>query len=206
MDSNFVNICIERAYLKKSKCTTQVLAIPGMCGETTRHLYNNLCSLDNCNLLEIGCWRGASTIAAIYYNKTNASIIDNWSEFGGPRFEFTKNISKYIPNCQLQILNEDCFRLKSKLVFAPYSIFIYDGPHDLKDHENAIITFWPYLSDNCIIVIDDWNWEHVKTGTLIGLQKVNANIVQKWELSDPTAEDKNGTWNGCCIFLINKNT
>lgn len=206
MDSDFVNVCIKRAYLKESKCTPQVLAIPGMCGEITRHLYNNLCSLENSNLLEIGCWRGASTIAALYNNKANASIIDNWSEFGGPRFEFTKNIAKYIPNCHLQLLNEDCFYLKSTLEFQPYDIFIYDGPHNIKDHENAIVTFWKYLSDICIIVIDDWNWQDVKSGTFTGLQRVNANVVNKWELVESIHENKHGTWNGCCIFLINKNT
>lgn len=205
--TNFIDTCIERAYLKQSHCTLQILSIPGMCGETTRHLYNNICSLKDYNLLEIGCWKGASTIAAAYNNNSlKATIIDDWSEFGGPRFEFTKNISKYIPNHPLQIINEDCFRLKSTLQFSLYNIFIYDGPHNINDHENAITSFWKYLSNICIIVVDDWKWNDVKQGTLNGLKKVNAHIVRQWELKEPIKENKRGVWNGCCIFLINKNT
>lgn len=204
MDGEFINQCIQSAYMKQSKCTQKVLNIPGMCGEITRHLYNNLCSLSGCNLLEIGCWKGASTIAALYNNKVNVSVIDNWSEFGSPCFEFNKNISKHLPNYRLQIINENCFRLKTSLQYKSYDIYIYDGSHNIEDHKKAIVTFWEYLSDTCIIIIDDWKWDDVKKGTMQGLDVVNANVIQKWELYDEVDENKNGVWNGCCIFLIKK--
>mgnify|MGYP000400638020 FL=1 len=114
------------------------------------------------------------------------------------------NISKYLPDYKLQIINENCFRLKTSLQYKSYNIFIYDGSHNIEDHKKAIITFWEYLSDTCIIVIDDWKWDDVKKGTMQGLDAVNANVIKKWELYDQVDENKDGVWNGCCIFLIKK--
>lgn len=222
---------ISDALLRKSKCNQNILNIDGMCGITTRHLYNNICSIFNkppksdkdrspysyleignspnkktdYSYLEIGCWKGASTIASLYKNDLNATVIDNWSEFGGCKFDFVKNISKYLDN-QIQIINQDCFSLKKDTVFdySPYTFFLYDGPHQENDHLQSIVDFWKYLDNTCIIIIDDWNWIDVRNGTYRGLDSVNAKILHKWELFEPTTENRHGLWNGCCIFLIQK--
>lgn len=227
-----IDNCITNAFLRKSNCNQNILNIDGMCGIITRHLYNNICSIYNKNsksskeigdlqnntstststysYLEIGCWKGASTIASLYENDLNATVIDNWSEFGGCKFDFVKNISKYLhENKQqnsIQIINQDCFHLKQDTIFyySPYTIFLYDGPHQETDHFKSIVNFWKYLDDTCIIIIDDWNWIDVRNGTYRGLNSVKANILYKWELFEPTNENKNGLWNGCCIFLIRK--
>lgn len=217
---------ITNAFLRKSNCNQNILNIDGMCGIITRHLYNNICSIyntssksskeimdppNNYSYLEIGCWKGASTIASLYENNLNATIIDNWSEFGGCKFDFVKTISKYLDENkqqQIQIINQDCFHLKQDTIFdySPYIIFLYDGPHQEKDHFRSIVDFWKYLDDTCIIIIDDWNWIDVRNGTYRGFDFVKAKILYKWELFEPIHENKNGLWNGCCIFLIQKTT
>jgi hypothetical protein len=205
MNKTFIENCIMNALEHKSKCSNSVLKINGMCGIMTRHLYNNLCSLPNSNYLEIGCYQGASTISSLYKNILNATIIDNWSEFSGSKYTFTKNLSKYIEKDRLnniQIISENCFNLTKQLLYAPYNIFIYDGSHDESSHQLAIINFWPYLDKKSLIIIDDWNWESVQKNTLIALEKMNANIIYKKEILFPLGEG--GFWNGCCLFLIEK--
>lgn len=216
-----IDYLITDAYSRKSKCTSEILKVDGMCGLTTRHLYNNICSiftegvLDQQNkekeysYLEIGCWKGASTIASLYKNNLNATVIDNWTEFGGCKFDFVKNISKYLDENsvkKIQIINQDCFRLKEKTVlnYSPYSFFLYDGPHSVQEHCKSIVDFWKYLDDICIIIIDDWNWDAVRNGTYKGFDLVNAKILHKWELYEPMEQNKLGLWNGCCIFVIHK--
>jgi hypothetical protein len=205
---------IEDAFLRKSKCTTGILNIEGMCGTITRHLYNNLCSINiksfvKNNYLEIGCCKGASTVSSLYKNNLNATVIDNWSEFGGSKFVFIKNVSKYIDKTNyenIQIISQDCFHLKTDtmLKYSPYNFFLYDGSHSEQDHFKSIVNFWNHLDNICIIIIDDWNWLSVRNGTYKGLNYVGANVVYKRELYEPNDENKSGLWNGCCIFLIQK--
>jgi hypothetical protein len=206
MNSDFIDNCILNAYNLKSNLSNynSILNIQGMCGKMTRHLYNNINSFRETNYLEIGCWKGASTIASLYKNDhVKATIIDNWTEFSNVRFDFSKNISKYInSNLNFQLLNENCFKLQSKLEYSPYNVFIYDGPHDFTSHKLAIIRFWEYLDKSCIIIIDDWCWDDVKRGTIQGLQEVGANVVYHKEIVEPLGPD--GFWNGCGIFLIQK--
>lgn len=206
MNEEFIENSIINALDNKSNCSKSILQLPGMCGTLTKHLYNNLCSLPNSNFLEIGCWQGASTISALYKNNINATIIDNWSEFGGSKYVFIKNLTKNLDKLNninnIQLISENCFHFKTPLKYPPYNIFIYDGSHEDKSHQLAITHFWNFLDSKCIIIIDDWNWESVKKNTLLGLQQVNAKILYKKELLNPLGPK--GFWNGCCIFLIEK--
>jgi hypothetical protein len=203
MDQEFIETCITNAFNNKSKCSKSILQLQGMCGILTKHLYNNLCSLPNCNLLEIGCWQGASSLSALYKNNINATIIDNWSEFGGSKYVFIKNLTKNLHTLNnIQLISENCFHLTTPFKYSPYNIFIYDGSHEDQSHELAITHFWNFLDTKCIIIIDDWNWESVRNNTLLGLQKTNAKILYKRELLHPLG--LKGVWNGCCIFLIEK--
>ena len=116
-------------------------------------------------------------------------------------FLMTKIFTKEELDC-IQILNEDCFNLNSELSHKPYDIYLYDGHHHAISHEMAITKFWDHLADECIIMVDDWDWVDVKKGTLRGFEKVNANIIYQKDVSKPS--QANGFWNGCGIFLIKK--
>ena len=202
MTPEFIDKCILDASNNQSKCSSQVLNIQGMSGIMTRHLYNNICSLSNINYLEIGCNRGSSTISALYKNDmAKATIIDNWSEFGGPKVEFENNVSEFLPNHNITILHEDSFNLQTTITDKFY-IYLYDGHHSVDSHKNAITHFWNNLSDHCIIMVDDYNWDMAKEGTLKGLEEVNANIIYMKHVSIP--DGQYGFWNGCGIFLIDK--
>jgi hypothetical protein len=81
-----------------SKLTSDILSMDGMSGNKTRHLYNNICSLNNANYLEIGTWKGSSFISAFYKNEINPIVIDNWVEFNGPKEEFISNVNRLCPD------------------------------------------------------------------------------------------------------------
>jgi hypothetical protein len=200
MTPEFIDECVNNAINCKSKCSQEILDIEGMSGKMTRHLYNNICSLDNINYLEIGCHRGSSTMSALYLNKNvKATIIDNWSEFGGPKEEFMKNIDKFIPDNIINVLNQDSFQVN---LTDKFDVYLYDGHHSVDSHRKAITYFWNNLKERCIVMVDDYNWDMVKEGTLKGFEEMNANILYKKVISAP--QDGNGFWNGCGIFLIQK--
>ena len=207
----FVDQCVHNAKENNSKCFKDLLEMQGMTGTMTRHLYNNLCSFkkdngDKTNYLEIGCYKGSSTVCALYGNKHNLYVtaIDNWSEFGGPKDVFVHNITHMFgENNDIQVLNEDSFDLKTPLKYGPYDIYLYDGDHSIESHEKAITQYWDHLADKSIVLIDDWCWDQVREGTYLGLGKVNYKNIYKVELTEPTGAD--GFWNGCGVFVIEKN-
>ena len=58
-------------------------------------------------------------------------------------------------------------------------------------------------------MIDDWNWEDVRNGTLDAFKDLNTNIKFKYEIITEQPhydyDGKIGWWNGIGIFVIGKN-
>lgn len=210
MDISFIDEAVRMADNNESKCTQDILQLDGMSGNKTRHLYNNLCAWKKpdgspLRYLEIGCFKGSSTVSALYKNNCLSTVIDNWSQFGGQRHVFEDNLEKYIDDWKtnVQIIEEDCFNMSIHPENGPFDIYMYDGDHDHESHEKAITAMWDYLADTCIIIVDDWaRWDFVRTGTLAGLSKVKHELLHKVER--PGEDDKNGYWNGFALFLIKK--
>lgn len=208
-----INQSVTRALSNSSKLSADMLAIEGMSGTMTRHLYNNMCSLAKpdgslTRYLEVGAWKGSSTVAALFGNPVLATVIDNWSEFGGPKDAFWANLGKHLgykpeaPCEHLEVVCEDCFALSSQPRHAPYDVYLYDGHHTIDSHEQAITKVWPLLADPCILMVDDWTAPQVRQGTLRGLARVKARVAYQVNLGAP--HGRHGFWCGCGIFLLCK--
>jgi len=196
-----------------SKLPKEILQMEGMSGIKTRHLYNNICSLDNANYLEIGTCKGSSFVSSLYGNSINALAIDNWSEFNGPKNEFLANMKNLCPNMKYNFIEKNCFSIEDSDIHNVYEsvdIYLYDGAHDYLSQKNAITHYSKFLSKYSIIIIDDFrsdthNWSQVKKGTYDGLQEAglivhkNIEIISKQE-SDGALE----YWNGFGLFVCEK--
>jgi len=199
---------------RTSKLNSDILNINGLSGEKTRHLYNNICSLDGANYLEIGTYKGSSFISAIYKNNINALAVDNWSEFEGPKSEFINNVNHFCKNQSYNFLEKDSFEIEDsdvKKYMNSIDIYLYDGCHKLESHTKAITHFKNLFSKYFIVIIDDWrtdgNWHRVQTGTYEGFK--NSNIVIHKKIEVITYQEKTGPseyWNGFGMFVCeNKN-
>jgi hypothetical protein len=151
------------------------------------------------NVLEIGTHRGATFFATIFRNDNiNQKIcVDNFSELddGTVREELKSNIKRY--GRPVTFLEQDCFNIDPNDL-PGIDLYIYDGAHSLEAQEKAITHFWDALESPAIIVIDDYRWDDVYTGTMRGLEKVKANVVKKFVLIGDE-------WhNGLGILLIKK--
>lgn len=208
-----VKECIEKASSYTSKLADDLVRnLYGMTGFKTRHFYNNLCSIEDARYLEIGTWMGSSLISALYENRhCKATVIDNWSEFGGNMDELNSNIKRFIPHpiC-CNIINSDCFALNEPLD-DKFNIYLYDGAHDEISQRKAITEYYKYLDDIAIIIVDDWNHEPTRIGTFKGLDDVDANIHFQHEIRltqdnthTPMDIAKIDFWNGIGIFVIEK--
>jgi hypothetical protein len=201
-----------------SKLNDEVLDLEGMSGTYTRHFYNNLCNLDSCHFLEIGCWKGASLSASLFGNAIEAVAIDDWSEFNWPGHEdprevFYSNVANFKSKSKLTVLEEDCFQVDIQQL-GKIDIYLYDGNHTEQSHFRAIEYFYPCLAEQAVIVIDDWNYPQVRNGTMKAIETLGINVAYQKEVILPEADvadmprhqGRFGWWNGICILIINKQT
>ncbi len=79
-------------------------------------------------------------------------------------------------------LIENDFRLVPYQALGPFNVMFYDGPHAEQDQYDGIKSPFPALADRAIVIVDDWNWIHVRNGTLRALKDLGAEIEYSIDL------------------------
>lgn len=207
-----IQASVYNAFHNISKLSQDVLAMEGMSGDKTRHLYNNICNFPNKTYLEVGTYKGSSFISAMYDNDVHGMCIDNWSEFGG-KDDFFANIKKFATHLPptLHVIDKDCWTVTKDDVPQAIDIFMYDGAHTYDDQKKAITHFAPFFAEYCILIVDDWkcDWVQVRDGTMDGIHESGLKILHKEEIGLVNTIDfhQGGDtfWNGCGVFLCKKN-
>ncbi|MAJ23076.1 MAG: hypothetical protein CBC24_04355 [Candidatus Pelagibacter sp. TMED64] len=181
----------------KSKISDEIKFMTGMSGKKYRYLINHLVSLiENPRYLEIGSWAGSTVCSALYGNKAKAVCIDNWLKFDTEEYlkkvyntkdqkkEFEENIEKIkktSENIEFKFIESD-FRKVNYKEIGNFNIYCYDALHDEKSQFEGIEIAQPALDDIFILIIDDWNWQEVRNGTLKAIEKLNISIISKIEI------------------------
>jgi hypothetical protein len=182
--------------------------IEGMSGQSFRALLSLLFKKPNRSFLEIGTWKGSTFCSAIYGNELEATCVDDWSEFGGPSRVALRNISKRGNNMsRISIVNRD-FRKVSFQDFLQREtdIYFFDGPHTEGDHFDGAFLIGNLKFRSLLFIVDDWNWDQVRQGTLRGLESLNVKIVSKKEIfTSPKKFGRFSRWhNGYAFFVLEK--
>lgn len=163
--------------------------IEGMSGRAFRNLLSKLAnSVEGARYLEIGSWKGSTVTAALFGNTCNALCIDNWSQFGGPKDEFSQNLHNFQIEERVKFIEED-FRKIDYSDIGEFNLYFFDGPHEELDHYDGIIIPQPALKQEYLLLIDDWNSTKVRTGTFRALSASRSKIQFAIEIL--TAEKDN---------------
>jgi hypothetical protein len=202
--NKIIEKAINDANNDNTKLNDKAFEIQGMSGRKNRIFLNSLLSLNNSRYLEIGVWKGSTMYSALFNNNVEYAVgIDNWSEFCGSKEEFVKNMSD-IQN-KFDFYDEDCFSLDKSKFKNKFNVYFYDGNHDEINQENALLYFYDCLDNEFIYICDDWDFDHVKTGTRSGLKKANIKIYNEWILGEPgVRSDTNGWWCGLYVAYCAK--
>ena len=191
----------------KSKITDEILKLEGMTERKTRHFYNNLCSMEDTRYLEIGTWKGSSVCAAMCNNRMKCVVIDNWSEFGGPKDEFTVNFTKFKGDNDALFIEKDCWDIDVTTI-GKFNIYMYDGNHDEENHYKALNHYLGCLDDDFIYLVDDWNLSDVRNGTIKAIHDNNLTKLYQKDIYTPAVRGGGwgyDWWNGIGIFVLRKN-
>jgi len=187
-------------------------AVEGMSGKKYRYFINNLVkSLGDTSYLEVGSWAGSTMSAAIHGNKVRAVAIDNWSTLGGPKDAFFENVRSFMtPEASVLVIEGD-FRAVNYEDIGTFDIYLFDGPHEEKDQYDGLRLALSALGDEFVFIVDDWNWENVRNGTLKAIKECNLEVIFSAEIRtsldniQPSLAFKESDWhNGYFISVLSK--
>ena len=171
--------------------------------------------------LEIGVFQGLTLLSNANANKDIKCIgIDNFSLFneGGKNKEIVLKRKEELGLNNVELLDMDFEDALDNLnnYLEPnqkISVFFIDGAHDYRSQFISLLKIKSYLADDCIIVIDDANYPHVRQATKDFLStnknfKLLCEAYTKAHPSNLSDEEKNesikGWWNGINIIVKDK--
>ena len=207
----------EKSDVNESKLTAEISKrknFDGMSGEKTRHLYNNICSLEGGKYLEIGTWAGSSLCSSMYMNDLDITAIDNFS-WGGEKIknDFLHNIGKYnIKDNNIDVIDSDSFNVDLTKIGKKHNIYLYDGCHSYDSHYKALAYYIDVLEDLFIFIVDDWNIPRVRDATCRSIKDLNLTVLYENEkiytdddTHTPHPFAESNYWNGIYVSVLKKN-
>ncbi len=100
---------------------------------------------------------------------------------------------------------QDCFTLDTKKIFThPINVYFYDGNHDAWAQEKAFTYFNSSLDDLFVAIIDDWNWDDARRGTIEAFKKLNYDVLFEQELAAARFADMEQWYCGIYVAVIRK--
>jgi len=206
-----IDIAFENAENNNSKITKEIIDMDGMSGIKTRHFYNNLLNYNDARYLEIGTWKGSSVCSAMCNNNAKVVCIDNWSEFGGPKSEFLYNFEMFKGNNDAIFIEDNCYNVDITRL-PKFNIYMYDGNHSIDSHYKALLHYYDCLDDIFIFIVDDWNCQDVREGTIQSIETLKLKVLYEknirltWDNSHtPMTLARNTWWNGIYVAILKKN-
>lgn len=213
--SKKIKIAFEKALSGRSNLNEEILKMQGLSGRKFRVMMNNLIKEFKIpKYLEIGSWLGSTACSVCFNNKLKITCIDNWSQNFSPKLKpkkvFKTNIKKYITKeIEFKIIEKD-FRKVNYKTIKDINIYLYDGGHHYKDHFDSLKLVLPALSKKFILIVDDWNWDQVRKGTIDAINEEKLKIVSNLEIrttldgSSSLITGERSDWHQGCAFLVLK--
>jgi hypothetical protein len=212
--AKLVKNSFDQAQAGRGKLDKRLLSFRGASGRKYRLFINTLIgSLSDARYMEIGSYTGSTLSATIAGNKVTALVIDNWSLFGGPVKDFMHNVATFRgPAARVSILESD-FRAVDYQHIGKFNVYMFDGPHTDQDHYDAVNLALPALDDSFVLLIDDWDWGQVRSGTLRAIHdnglKLDLSIEIRTTLdgtTPPIGAERSDWHNGYLLAVVSRGT
>lgn len=184
----------------------EILSMHGFSGLKYRKFINTLLSKEVVkNYLEVGVYTGSTSISALYGNLNrlrNYVLIDNFSEFNGPKETFLSNWKKMISN-DPNLIDADCFSFDPvKKGIIDIDVYLYDGEHSEQSQYRGLKHYCDSMASSFVYIVDDWRNAWIKAGTKTAICDLGLNVMFNVEFDG--FDDAGGWWNGCSVFVLEK--
>ena len=88
---------------------------------------------------------------------------------------------------------------------------MYDGNHTYDSQYRALSYYYECLDDIFIYIVDDWNWNTARDGTIHSIKKLNLKVLYErsirltWDESHTPQPEARNTWhNGIYVAVLQK--
>lgn len=157
------------------------------------------------SFVNIGVWNGFTLFAGLAGNGGQKCIgVDNFSHKNSPRKEFLERFDRFSSR-EHEFHERDYQDYFQNVHQGPIGFYLFDGPHLYQDQLDGLKLAEPFFAENCLVMIDDTNWEQVRRANL---DFINTSLNEYRILLDETTP-KSGHptwWNGIMLFqLVGKN-
>lgn len=116
--------------------------------------------------VNVGVWNGFTFLAGLAGNGGKRCIgVDNFSHKNSPRAKFLGRYEKFRGE------NHSFFEMGYQEYFEhvhhePIGFYLFDGPHTYQHQLDGLRLAERFFAKNCIIMVDDTNWEQVRQANL----------------------------------------
>ena len=191
--------------------------IKGLNSERIRHLLNNLCSQPGTVFLELGTFRGASVISAVWGNKSKAYTIDNFTfnplgqpskinPDGWPEIEKSVHnlLSVFKIDDRVTVLKNEFSKVKLTDIKEPVDILFYDANTSREKVKKDLFKFLPKLKDTCIILTSQADVEDTTPAIREVIAGSKFNIDFEYHQKSRAVRDQTQWWSGVRVWLLKK--
>lgn len=169
--------------------------------------------------LEVGVYQGKSLIAALINNRNRIAVgCDNFSEFddssGSNLNALNSNLARHGMQHQVRFYNESFQSLFQRWEadgLPPIGAYFYDGAHDELSQYEALRQAEPLLSDNALVIVDDWRHaEDSGSFAETGSRRAITESQNEWVIRYVLPARRNGDvalwWNGVAVLTFHRRT
>jgi len=91
---------------------------------------------------------------------------------------FLKNVEKFItPEAYVTFVESDFRTVDFSKLPGPFNVYLFDGPHEAVDQYQGLALALPCLDQQFVFIVDDWNWEKVRDGTMAALAQCGLGVL-----------------------------
>ena len=107
--------------------------------------------------------------------------IKTFEDFSKSYFDITvlKHLDKFLPIPKFHSFSKNCWDIDIVTLRSlhKFNIYMYDGNHSETSHYSALNHFLSCLDEVFIYLVDDWNWESVRSGTMQSIIDTKCEIL-----------------------------
>ena len=187
------------------------LEVEGITSNRVQQLVNMIASIST-RYLEIGVLNGSIFCSALKNNSLDAYAVDNWKEdtqplnseffISGSKEKFIENVRAHKNDNKIKLFECDMFQV-DKSQIEPIDFLFYDADHSYIATKNVVSYYKDVLSDECVIIFDDANFEGVVDGARDGIEESGLRILYD-KIIENDIEDSSQWWNGLYLVIVGK--
>ena len=156
---------------------------------------------ENQSFVNVGVWNGYTFFSGLAGNADQRCIgVDNFSHENSPRQEFLSRFDRF--GADRHEFHERDYREYFEHVHqGPIGFYLFDGPHRYKDQLDGLQMAEPFFAENCIVMVDDTNWDQVRRANLDFM----ASSPNRYQTLLDVQTPKSGHptfWNGIFLFQL----